>query len=57
LINNHLNPGCLFAIAKGTQGMDANGNPQGHKDAEAFAMYAMGKCLDLQKQLMPSLVK
>ncbi|THC92884.1 hypothetical protein EYZ11_007636 [Aspergillus tanneri] len=35
-------PPCMAQIAKGTNGFDAAGNRQGgHKDAEAFAMYAM----------------
>lgn len=33
----------MAQIAKGTNGLDDDGNMQGHKDAEAFAIYAMGK--------------
>ncbi|CDM27742.1 hypothetical protein DTO013E5_8450 [Penicillium roqueforti] len=38
---NSLNLACMSRIAKGTDGLDKNGNTQGHKDAEAFAIYAM----------------
>ena len=38
-------PGCMAQIAKGTDGRDENGNMQGHRDAEAFAMYAMSKLI------------
>jgi hypothetical protein len=37
-----LSIGCHSKVVKGTNGKDAQGNPQGHRDAEAFAMYAMG---------------
>lgn len=40
---NSLNLACMSRIAKGTDGLDKNGNTQGHKDAEAFAIYAMSK--------------
>ncbi|KAL4739546.1 hypothetical protein BDV11DRAFT_169960 [Aspergillus similis] len=34
-------PGCMASAAKGEDALDGDGNPQGHKDAEAFAIYAM----------------
>jgi hypothetical protein len=33
----------MRGIAKGEQGLDADGNPQGDMDAEMFSVYAMGK--------------
>ena len=36
-------PQCMDAIAKGKQGLDEHGNPQGDRDAEMFAAYSMGK--------------
>ncbi|KUI58196.1 hypothetical protein VP1G_05509 [Cytospora mali] len=41
-----VDPGCLMGVANGTYGLDANGNAQGHKDAEAFATYAMAVWLN-----------
>ncbi|PKY02820.1 hypothetical protein P168DRAFT_283563 [Aspergillus campestris IBT 28561] len=38
-------PNCMDAIAKGEQGKDADGNPQGDRDAETFAAYTMGSNL------------
>ncbi|KAL2861824.1 hypothetical protein BJX68DRAFT_260626 [Aspergillus pseudodeflectus] len=34
-------PGCMASAAKGEDALDGDGNPQAHKDAEAFAIYAM----------------
>lgn len=33
---------CLGDVAKGADGLDENGNSQGNRDAQGFAMYAMG---------------
>lgn len=35
-------PSCMKQIAAGEQG-DVHGDPQGHRDAEMFSVYAMGK--------------
>lgn len=41
-------PLCMRAIAKGDQGTDEDGNPQGDRDAEMFSVYAMGKSCPVQ---------
>lgn len=36
-------PSCMGEIAKGLQGLSESGDMQGHMDAEAFMIYAMGE--------------
>lgn len=49
MIATSVDPGCMAAIASGDNGRaidesgTANGPTQGHKNAESFAIYAMGK--------------
>lgn len=43
VIQNSIDPACMGQIAKGKQWLTKDGDMQGHRDAEVFSMYAMGK--------------